>query len=92
MIKKREIKVDENLQEDDFYVAYMRAALEQSKDDLKNGRFMTVEESIERMKKSMKVLISDKAHEDIADIFEYISRNSVKYANGTFCGSWKKKF
>lgn len=33
--------------------------------------------------KSMKILISDDAHDDIDSIFEYISRDSIKYANET---------
>jgi len=31
----------------------------------------------------MQVLMSSKSHEDIASIFEYISRDSIKYANET---------
>ena len=33
--------------------------------------------------KNMQVLMSNEAHEDIDSIFEYISRDSVKYANET---------
>lgn len=31
----------------------------------------------------MKVLMSDETHDDISSIFEYISRDSLKYANET---------
>lgn len=31
----------------------------------------------------MQVLMSNEAHEDIDSIFEYISRDSIKYANET---------
>ena len=31
----------------------------------------------------MQILISNEAHEDISSIFEYISRDSIKYANET---------
>lgn len=31
----------------------------------------------------MQILISNEAHEDIASIFEYISRDSIEYANKT---------
>ena len=31
----------------------------------------------------MRILMSNEAHQDIDSIFEYISRDSIKYANET---------
>lgn len=48
--KEKVVKTVNNLSIDVAYKAYFQEALERSSDDIKNGRVMTIEESIERMK------------------------------------------
>lgn len=48
--KEKTIKTANNLSIDALYNAYFQEKLAKSTEDIKNGRVMSIEESIERMK------------------------------------------
>ena len=49
--KGKTLKTIDTLSEDEIYALYLKSMLKKSEDDIKKGKVMTVEESIERMKK-----------------------------------------
>lgn len=56
MINKKEqtlgiVNTVSNEISDELYIQYMKEMLRESEEDIKNGNVMTIEESIERMKK-----------------------------------------
>ncbi len=49
--KGKTLKTIDTLSEDEIYALYLKSMLKKSEDDIKKGKVMTIEESIERMKK-----------------------------------------
>ena len=79
-----QVNTQENTLYDFIYNLVFFAALQESEDDIKNGRVMTIEESKERMRKKYASFdVKWDTWRYTGSIFEYISRDSIKYANET---------